>query len=63
MQKFLQSLAVVVVSLTHTLPACLLTLALYMCTSIHINFLYVYSIEQKLFQSHSNLFQANLDAV
>ena len=34
-----------------------------MCTSIHINFSCVYSLEQKLFWPHSNLFQANLDAL
>ena len=54
MHKFLRSLAeylaalafyVVIIYLTHTLPAWLLALILHMCTSIHINFVRVYSLE------------------
>ena len=37
---------VVILSLTHILPVWLLALTLYMCISIHINFLYVFSLEQ-----------------
>ena len=39
--KFLQSLAAVIV-----LPAWLLALTLYICTSIHINILHFYNLEQ-----------------
>ena len=46
--SFLSTLTfcVVIISLTHMLPASLIALTLYMCTSIYINFLSVYSIEQ-----------------
>ena len=37
---------IVIISLTHMLPAWLLALALHMCTFIHINFLCVYRLEQ-----------------
>ena len=46
--EYLAALAfcVVIIPLTHVLPACPLALTLYMCTSIHINFLYVYCLER-----------------
>ena len=59
--NFLQSLAAVIISLTRMLPAWLLALTLYTCTSIYIDILCFYSLEQELFWPHSNLFQANLD--
>ena len=37
-------------------PAWLLALILYICTCIHTNFWYVYSLEQYVFRPHSNLF-------
>ena len=43
---------VVLIYLTHKLPAWFLALTLYMCTSIHINFWHVYSFEQPLFWLH-----------
>ena len=42
--------------LTHLSPAWPLALTLYMCTSIHMNFWSIYSLEQYLFWPHSNLF-------
>ena len=47
---------VVTIYLTHMLPALPLALTLNMCTSIHINFQCVYSLEHSLCQPHSNLF-------
>ena len=40
-------------------PTSLLVLTVYagMCASIHMNFLCLYSLEQQLFQSHSNLLE------
>ena len=44
--KFLRSLAAVIISLTHMLPARLLALTLYICTFIHSNVLCFYSLKQ-----------------
>ena len=45
------------------LPAWLLAITLYMCTSVHNSLLCVYSLEQSLLRLHSNLFQAYLVAL
>ena len=45
------------------LPVWLLAVTLYMCTSIHINFWFMYSLKQSLFWSHANLCSAYLDAL
>ena len=47
--------------MTPLLTMCLTLSFHYICTSIHMNFWCIYSLDQYLFRLHSSIFEANLD--